>query len=104
MTIEQQLANVMAAHQKWIDTDGKLGLRLDLSGENLWGANLRDAQMYSVDLRGADMYCSRMGNVNLRGADMRNVTLIDADLTGVYFTDGVDLTEAHFVPGGYDPA
>ncbi len=44
-TIEQQLANVLAAHREWVKTKGKTGVQLDLSSAFLTGADLTSANL-----------------------------------------------------------
>jgi len=71
LTIQQQLANVLAAHDKWLD-DGISGTRLDLANVNLSGAIMCNANMRRADLT----------NANLSEADLRNTNLNDAYLSG----------------------
>ena len=45
---EDELKRILAAHKKWVETDGKEGERADLSR-----TNLQDAALARADLRGA---------------------------------------------------
>jgi len=53
MNIEQQLANVLAAHDEWRMSDGESGVQLDLSDAILYGVNLSGACLNHTDMRGA---------------------------------------------------
>jgi len=60
----------------------------DLYGANLRGANLRSANLCDADLRGANLR-----DANLYGADLCGASLRGADLCGVYLR-GADLCSA----------
>ncbi len=47
---EDELEQILAAHETWLETDGKEGNQADLSQTDLQGANLRFA-----DLQGANI-------------------------------------------------
>lgn len=57
---QEKLSKILQAHKKWLDSNGKEGVRAnlsdaDLSDADLRGANLRDADLRDADLRGANM-------------------------------------------------
>jgi len=45
-TIQQKLADVLKAHREWVDSEGKIGVQLDLS----------DVDLYDVDLTRSGAY------------------------------------------------
>ena len=70
----------------------------DLREANLYGADLRGANLYGADLRGAYLRGAYLYGANLRGADLREADLYGADLRGAYLREadlyGADLREA----------
>jgi len=69
-SIGQKLADVLAAHRQWVDTDGLLGVQLDLSSQNLSYAKLNEADLHGADLTNADLTNADLHDANLRGADL----------------------------------
>jgi hypothetical protein len=65
------MKDVLEAHKKWLESDGKEGQRANLRRANLTDADLTDADLTAADLRRAD----------LRGADLTDADLRAADLT-----------------------
>lgn len=57
---QEKLSEILQAHKKWLDSNGKEGVRASLNGADLCYANLRFANLRYIDLRDAD----------LNGADM----------------------------------
>jgi hypothetical protein len=57
------------------------GERLDLSYDELIGANLRDANLSNASLRGADLCRANLSNAKLIGADLRGAELSYAELS-----------------------
>ena len=51
--MQTELAQIIAQHQLWLDSDGDKGERADLQGADLRGAYLVDAYLIDADLRGA---------------------------------------------------
>ena len=64
---KKELERILAEHKRWIETDDMEGSRA-----NLWGADLRDADLRNADLWGADLRNADLRNANLRDADLRN--------------------------------
>ncbi len=87
---QEELDEILQAHKKWLESDGKEGLRANLCGANLCdadlcgadlrGANLRDADLCNADLRNADLRHANLRGANLRDADLRDADLRDADM------------------------
>ena len=67
------LKKILDEHLLWLNGEG--GSRANLFGANLRGADLRNANLRGADLRNADLF-----GANLRGADLRNADLCRADL------------------------
>jgi hypothetical protein len=68
-------------------------VRAVAGGADLYGANLRDANLY-----GADLYGAYLRDANLYGANLRGANLRDANLSGAYLRDanlsGANLRDA----------
>ena len=87
-----QLKEILARHQLWLDSDGEEGRRATLYRANLREANLREvnltaamldeANLTGADLRGANLYGAYLFDANLYGANLRGANLRDADLRG----------------------
>jgi uncharacterized protein YjbI with pentapeptide repeats len=106
----QELQAILAAHARWLATNGQDGTQANLAGEDLagcylsgtdlrravlWGAhaagadftgaNLKEAQLGEADLReavlaGADLEGAVLGSASLQGANLTQVNLREADL------------------------
>ena len=77
----KELKSILAKHKKWLnDTSG--GVRADLSGADLSGANLSDADLRGANLAGADLSCAKLVEVNLAGADLSCANLARANMFG----------------------
>ncbi len=90
---QEELDEILLAHKKWLESDGKGGVRADLRGANLRGANLRGADLRGADLRNADLSYTDLRNADLSNADLSYTDLIGADLS---YTDlrGANLRNA----------
>ena len=85
------IKEVLNNHLKWLKND-PAGRRANLYGADLRGADLRDANLYGADLRdailrgailrGADLRDAILRGADLRGADLRGADLRDANLRG----------------------
>ena len=83
---QEELDEILLAHEKWLESDGKGGVRADLSGANLRNADLRNADLSNANLsyanlRGANLRNADLSYANLRGANLRNADLRNADLS-----------------------
>jgi len=52
----------------------------DLKGANLWGADLQDANLRGANLWGADLQDANLRGANLQDANLRGANLQDANL------------------------
>jgi len=80
----EELAKILEAHRKWVESEGKEGERA-----NLYRANLQEANLYRANLQKADLY-----RANLQGADLREANLQGANLREANL-QGADLREAN---------
>ena len=65
----EQLDSILEQHKKWLN-DEEGGIRANLSGADLTGANLRDACLSRADLSGADMRFADLFRADLSGANL----------------------------------
>ena len=108
---KNKLDEILNLHKLWLDNDPS-GRRADLSGADLWNANLSGAILTGADLSGATLWNANLWNAILSGADLsdailRNANLTNAKLTNAKLTDTI-LTNAIFskntvFPDGFDP-
>ncbi len=100
---EDELKQILAAHQTWLETGGEKGKQADLSrtdlqGAALVGANLVSANLQGADLRGAKLQKAILFRANLQGADLPRADLQGADLPRADLQGadlrGADLTKA----------
>ena len=110
---QEKINEILAAHKKWLngEPDGvRADLRgADLSGANLSGADLRGANLSFANLRGADLSFANLRGADLSGADLRGANLSGADLSFANLSgakellSAVNYMEAHFerTPDGY---
>jgi uncharacterized protein YjbI with pentapeptide repeats len=97
----EDLNRILAAHVTWLESDGKLGQRANLSRVNLQGANLAAANLRKAKLTGADLMWVNSFGVELQGADLRGANLREsyleeANLQGAIL-EGASLREAYLV-------
>ena len=81
----RSLADDLALHRIWLESDGQQGCRANLSDKLFVGSVLCGVNFERANLRRADF----------TGADLRNATLRSADLSGAVF-DRTDLRGADF--------
>lgn len=101
MARREKLPEILAAHARWLDTDGREGARANLARANLEGARLSGARLQNANLRYAKLGGADFTNADLRGADLRGATLVvtvqgynELDLPREYAT--ADFTGAQF--------
>jgi uncharacterized protein YjbI with pentapeptide repeats len=75
-------ANLREADLRWANLREADLREADLYGADLRGANLRWANLYEADLRGADLRGANLYRADLYGADLRGANLRGADLRG----------------------
>ena len=84
------LKKILDEHLLWLNGEG--GSCANLFGANLRGANLSDADLrcanlFGANLRGANLSDADLRCANLRDADLRGANLSDADLRGANLSD-----------------
>ncbi len=84
---EEELKQIRAAHETWLETDVKEGTRAHLRSANLQGANLSFA-----NLEGADLEKANLQGANLRDAKLQGANLFDANLQGADLRRAQNLT------------
>lgn len=103
---QKELKEALASHERWLE--GKPdGVRLDLSGKYLegadlhnadldratlrgaflYGADLSGARLCRVDLRDATLRCANLRSASLFDANLKNASLQDSDLRDTYLTN-----------------
>jgi len=90
------LKKILDEHLLWLNGEG--GSCANLFGANLRGANLSDADLrcanlFGANLRGANLSDADLRGANLSDADLRCANLRDADLRGANLSDA-DLRNA----------
>ncbi len=108
ITSQDELDQVLKAHQRWVDevlnpsvevARGRANLEgadlrgYDLAGVNLSGANLAHANLEGVNLEGAILTVANLQKANLRGAKLAGVRMPRAKVDGADFRSA-DLTAA----------
>ena len=93
----EEIRKMLENNKKWLFNESE-GIRADLTGADLYGSDLRGANLYRADLCEADLRGANLYHADLRGADLRGANLYHADLTGadLYRADlrGADLCGA----------
>lgn len=114
VTCREDLDQVLAAHQAWIDAVLNPNVEVAVGRANLSGADLRGYDLSQVNLSGADLRGANLESVNLEGANLtvanlQNAVLACANLKGAKLTraklEGADLRGAdlgHATLGGVD--
>jgi len=82
-----ELAKILEAHRKWVESEGKEGEMAYLSRANLQGAalrlaNLQEAFLTEANLQGADLSEAKLQGANLSLANLQGADLFDANLQG----------------------
>lgn len=77
-----KLQSVLSSHQRWLESEGKEGERLNLQGYDLSGQNLDCYDFSGTDFRGARLDRTSMKRVKLVVADLRNASMINTNFTG----------------------
>ena len=98
----QPLADVLARHKIWLESDGRDGCRANLADGDFSGAVLCNLNFEKADLRGADFQGADLRNANLRSADLRRALFDRTDLRGAD-ARGANLTSASFRRGILGP-
>ena len=90
-----ELKDILNKHALWLKGDPS-GVRADLSGAdlyraNLYGADLSYSSLYGANLCGADLSYSSLYGADLSGADLYRANLYDANLSDANLSDAKNL-------------
>jgi len=77
LEITARVKKVLDAHCRWVESEGNLSKRANLSRSNLEGADL-----FGSNLRSANLSEARLANADLSDCDLENADLKNADLKG----------------------
>lgn len=89
---KEKLKKILDKHKKWLIHKDS-GVRANLRGANLIGADLSEADLRRANLSGADLREADLRRANLRGADLSGADLSGANLSGADLR-GANLSEA----------
>ena len=87
----RSLADVLARHKIWLESDGREGCCADLSDRKFTGAVLCRVDFEKADLQRADFTGADLRNASLRNTNLREAVFDGTDLQGADFS-GSDLT------------
>ncbi len=90
---EDELKQILEAHETWVQSEGREGKQADLQGADLREANLQGADLSSANLQGADLSSANLQKADLRRANLQGADLHKADLQGASLIDA-NLQEA----------
>ena len=88
----RSLADDLALHRIWLQSDGQQGCRADLSDRRFVGSVLCGVNFERADLRRADFTGADLRNANLRSADLSGAVFNRTDLRGADFS-GAELKD-----------
>jgi len=87
------IVSILAEHKKWV-VDKSMGARANLSGANLYEANLSRANLSGANLSRANLSRANLSEANLSGADLSGANLSGANLSEANLS-GADLFEVN---------
>ena len=67
---KEELKTILEQHKLWLDSDGEKDKCANLSGADLYHADLRRAYLTGADLTGADLRRAYLIGANLTGANL----------------------------------
>ena len=79
----ETLEGILASHRKWLESEGKVGERANLSGVNL---------RYS-DLSGRDLRSAILEGVNFQFSQLKGTSLVDSSLLNTDLSEAKGLLE-----------
>ena len=109
---EDELKEILEAHETWVQSEGKEGKQADLQearlidanlqGANLRQANLQGARLIDANLQGTNLFRANLQGANLgfaklRGADLQFANLQWANLKEANLEDARNLTQEQLV-------
>ncbi|MGH9747545.1 MAG: pentapeptide repeat-containing protein [Candidatus Acidiferrales bacterium] len=88
----------LAIHKEWVDSQGRSGQKIDLTGAKLEGAelvgvNLRFADLQDADLKAADLLLADLRDTCLARTNLEETCLVGANLEGANM-EGAALSSA----------
>jgi uncharacterized protein YjbI with pentapeptide repeats len=105
---EGRLQDILAAHQRWLQTRGREGGRANLAEVDLRRTNLQLAVLSEASLQGANLERALLEGARLQGADMQRALLRGAELSRASLQranlQGADLFEANLEDAGLSEA
>lgn len=90
---QREVNKILEQHKHWLNSEGKVGKRGDLSGEDLSGLNFRGANLRYFKFRYADLEGARFNGADLEGADLRDINSFCTDFTDAVIIDGYRLVK-----------
>jgi uncharacterized protein YjbI with pentapeptide repeats len=87
----EELKNILEAHQLWLTSDGKEGVRANLKGLNLCQENLSEANLEQALLGGSDLEGANLYKASLRKSDLSQTNFRDADLREADLSESIGL-------------
>jgi hypothetical protein len=89
---DEELEQILADHKRWLESEGKGGIRADLSNANLRKRNIPYALLKGADLQktcldGAFLWGARLEDANLSHAHLDQAILTGAHLEGAFLQD-----------------
>ncbi len=95
---DEELQKILAAHRKWVESEGKEGKKADLVRANLrvaylFDANLQEAFLTEANLQGANLSLANLQGAVLYGANLQGAALRLANLQKAYLR-GANLQKA----------
>jgi len=81
----RELAEILAQHREWLDSNGDAGTQADFSRENLEGVDLIDGRLQGAILISTNLKRADLMLADLRGASLLQANLKDANLLGTVF-------------------
>jgi len=85
----EQLKEILEAHRKWVESEGKEGERAILRGANLSGADLFVANLSGAILSGAMLSEAMLSGANLSGAFLYKIDLSEAILFEAILSEAI---------------
>ena len=99
----RSLAEELALHKIWLESDGRAGSRADLSDRGFAGSVLCGVNFERANLRRADFSGADLRDANLRNSDLTEAVFDNTDLRGADFS-GANLTDLSFRNSMVGPA
>jgi uncharacterized protein YjbI with pentapeptide repeats len=108
---KEKLKKILEDHKKWVESDGKEGVRIELRNANMQGAelleanlqeailfraNLKKANLIGANLKGAELLEANLQEAILYQANLKQAFLYDANLQEAKLT-GANLQEAYLL-------